>query len=233
MISFTALIKKLLALYGSNFFLIVTIAAIQLIWSIALNVIPVSPATALRYPPVIIAASSVIALFTELALVHAFSKLNAGSPASALSSLASALRNFPWFMILSVILLVTILIGLFFLIVPGIIFAIWFMFISTALVVENKRGISAFRRSKFLARGYVLPLFLRAAIVALLLIFISRTASEGFSFIVSSLPQSESVLPVLNALSQIFTAALNGLLAPLMTGTVVILYYEMRRIKNT
>lgn len=56
-----------------------------------------------------------------------------------------------------------VLVGLILVIIPGIIFAVWFVFSNYVLVVEGKKGTSALSRSKELVQGNWLAVFGRIA----------------------------------------------------------------------
>lgn len=58
--------------------------------------------------------------------------------------------------------------GLVLLIIPGIIFAVLFMFITFTLILENKRGFDALKRSSFLVKPYFWPLLLRLLVIFLI-----------------------------------------------------------------
>lgn len=231
MISFADLIKKVLTLYGNNFRLIFFLLLPIIIWNLALALIPVGFATTIRYMLPVAIASLLIAAFTELALVSGFSALLSGAGSQSWHHLRTALLRFPWFVVLFAIWLIIVVIGLLFLIVPGIIFAIWFIFISAVLVLEGKT-FRAFKRSKQLVNGYFFPLFIRAGGVGIIIFLIVRTASEGIHYIIREVSPA-SAIQYLTTAGNIFGTILALLFMPIFTGTIVILYYEMRRIEGT
>ena len=57
------------------------------------------------------------------------------------------------------------------LIIPGIIFAIWFIFSDYVLVLDGKKGILALGESKKLVSGYWWPVFFKVFILSLITFF--------------------------------------------------------------
>lgn len=231
MISFTDLVKKVLAVYTNNFKLILGILAISIIWNLTTRSVPVSLATAFNYMIPVMILSFIISGFTELALVRTLFNLSQNKPISIGIAWSEALRKLPWFILILIVWLIIMLIGTAFLIIPAIIFAIWFMFLTPVLVVENIRSLAILKRSKQLVSGYFFPLLLRAVAIILPSLFIVIVASQGFYNIVNSV-SPVSALPYLNIVSSLFNALLSTLFLPIISGAIVILYCEMRRIKK-
>ncbi|MCF7865221.1 MAG: hypothetical protein K9M11_01835 [Candidatus Pacebacteria bacterium] len=90
-----------------------------------------------------------------------------------------------WIMLLTGLL---ILIGFVLLVVPGVVFSIWFVFASFFLVFEGKRGKSALQMSKRYVRGIWFEVFLRLVVAALLglLLNIALATFKGFMGSVAS-----------------------------------------------
>ncbi len=72
------------------------------------------------------------------------------------------------------------LVGVILLIIPGILWSIWFMFAQPFVVAEGTRGTGALRASRELTRGYFWPILGRMAVVGLAMI--------GASIVLSPLP---------------------------------------------
>jgi hypothetical protein len=62
------------------------------------------------------------------------------------------------------------LFGFVLLIVPGVIFAIWYSFSVIALVLEDKHGMEALRRSKELVKGRVIEVFGKFLLMAIIVL---------------------------------------------------------------
>lgn len=231
MTTFHELIKKALNLYVSNFKFILTLLAINLLWNLALLLIPVSLATSIRYMIPVSIASLVIMLFTELALTSGLGSIVAGNPIPAHRAFLTAAKYLPWFLILFVVWLAVVVVGGLFLIVPGVIFATWFMFISAVMVLEGRKGLGVFKRSKHLVYGHTVNLFLRVFIVGFVLFAISEIAGRGFMYVVN-LVSPASAFTYLISIGQFFTTILSIIIFPILTATIITLYFEMKKLKG-
>jgi len=63
--------------------------------------------------------------------------------------------------IVSILTYIIIFIGFILLVIPGIIFAVWYGFSIFVLIFEDLRGMAALSRSKQLASGYTLDIFIK------------------------------------------------------------------------
>jgi len=70
--------------------------------------------------------------------------------------------------------------GTLLLIIPGIIFAVWFTFSVYILVFEGQKGTQALRRSRELVKGYWWPVFGRLCLMFGIAFLVSRIPSIGF-----------------------------------------------------
>ena len=80
-------------------------------------------------------------------------------------------RGFPrgWGMLLASILVCLVIAGGFILvIIPGIIFAVWYMFTYYALMIEKLSAIDAMKRSKALVKGRWWPVFSKIAVIVII-----------------------------------------------------------------
>ena len=66
-----------------------------------------------------------------------------------------------------------------FLIIPGILFTVWFFVAPFVLAAENKRGMKALLKSKAYVRGYWLPVFVRVLVIYLLSMVLSLVPFVG------------------------------------------------------
>ncbi len=81
------------------------------------------------------------------------------------------------FILLQLLVGLVILLGLVLLIIPGIIFSIWFMFSSYVLVTENIGGIAALKRSRSYAKGKFWGILGRVSLLTLVILLISWITS--------------------------------------------------------
>jgi len=70
--------------------------------------------------------------------------------------------------------------GFILLIIPGIIFAIWFAFSKYAFVVDDTHGKAALKHSKELVRGYWWPVLGRICLIVVVAILVSMLTRIGF-----------------------------------------------------
>lgn len=231
MISFTNLIKTVLTIYANNLKSILAILAVTTVWNLAIRIIPVSLATTFNFMIPVAVITIIISAFTELALVKTLANILQNEQIRIGAILAEALKKLPWFMVLVIFWAIIILIGSIFMVIPAIIFAVWFMFLTPILMIENMWGFKIFKQSKHLVSGHFFPLLLRAGIITALSLAIVVIASQGFNSIVNAV-SPPTALPYLNTISSIFNALLLILFLPIISGTTVVLYYEMKKIKG-
>ena len=74
---------------------------------------------------------------------------------------------FPFFIVNLLLGLIT-LGGFFLLLIPGIIFAIWFNFSNFVLITENEKGFKSIMRSREYAKGYWWPIFGRTGLIGVI-----------------------------------------------------------------
>lgn len=117
-------------------------------------------------------------------------------------------------------LLFSILVGIGYLlcIVPGIILTFWFLLVGPVVVLEEKWGPAALRRSRELIRGNIGKAFLLAMVVSL----ITMVFSWILGIVVASVPwPHEMAAPVVVNMLQV-------LIVPLQSAPFLLLYYDLR-----
>ena len=136
---------------------------------------------------------------------------------------ASSVSSYIWIAILATL---SIFFGFVFLIVPGIVFAVWFCFAPFALILENKKGKSALLESKLYVRGLWNPIFYRivAIIAFMFLIGFARAVFQIF-------------------LNTIFGAGLNdrfvvdiifqSVISPFFIVYMYVLYKDVMEVRNS
>jgi hypothetical protein len=116
--------------------------------------------------------------------------------------------------------------GLMLLVVPGIIFGLWFSLTMSSIVVEDQKILSGMSRSKKLVAGNIGKVFL----VGLLWFLISTAIMTAFTWPVrvagALLPVGNvHVVPLVSGLASI---AGSVLVAPISAAAYVLLYYDLR-----
>ncbi|HAT04080.1 MAG TPA: hypothetical protein DCS29_04945 [Candidatus Magasanikbacteria bacterium] len=121
--------------------------------------------------------------------------------------------------------------GFLLLVIPGIIFAIWFIFSIHALLLDNKLGTDALRFSKQLVAGRWGSVFWRLAAVSILLAILIGILQWIIKMIFGiDNAQIQTQLTLKTGLYGLFTIILSTFLSPLTTAIPTILYLEL---KNT
>jgi hypothetical protein len=116
--------------------------------------------------------------------------------------------------------------GLMLLVVPGIIFGLWFALTISSIVVEDQKILSAMSRSKKLVAGNMGKVFL----VGLLLFLIGIAIMTAFAWPVrvAGALLSVGTVRVVPLLSGLASIASGVLVAPIGAAAYVLLYYDLR-----
>lgn len=142
----------------------------------------------------------VVGLVTQIALIKAIQHEGAvGTKQLLKESWPLVWRYF----LLSLLVGLTVLAGFILLVIPGIIFSVWFMFSTYVLVVEGTGGTAAMRRSKFYARGKFWGLVGRMLVIMLFTLVPSIIISAFENEILTVLLQLVSAF-VISPLSAIY-----------------------------
>ncbi len=123
--------------------------------------------------------------------------------------------------IISIMTTIIVFAGTLFFIIPGILFSVWYLFGSIALVLDNQRSFAALRMSKSLVMGRWWKVFF-AAVVPTIAISLGLIVLEGLISFVFSLFAPDLVIDLI-------TASISFLFVPLFLAIYTILYIELRR----
>lgn len=105
----------------------------------------------------------VLSIFMGIAMTYA-----AGDRTISIMEAYTKAKGLFWqYLVLSILVGLTVLAGFVLLIVPGIIFMVWFAFAYYVLIFEGMSGTAAMKRSKELVSGRWFPVFGRMAILIL------------------------------------------------------------------
>jgi len=171
------LIKESWELYRANFKTIFYIILVPLVFSIILflfsliNISSNNKTISLTLTFIIIAFFLIQSLLTMLATIALIVSIrnNITQVVQAYEKAVSLFLPYIWIIIFTGLI---VLGGFIFFIIPGIIFAIWFMFSQYALLLEGKRGYEALKRSKELIKGRFFDVIYRIVIILLIIIFV-------------------------------------------------------------
>ena len=154
----------------------------------------------------------------QAAMVHNISASYLGEAISAGQSYSRALSRLLPLLGSQIMAGVIILIGLLLLIVPGIIFSLWYFVLVPVVVLESVSGSTALGRSRELMRGNLGKGFVLGFTVNILVIIITW----GFQFLGRMIPWPHFVF------MQVYNIAVQALLLPIMTAPFILLYYDLR-----
>jgi hypothetical protein len=166
--------------------------------------------------------SLIVGTLISAALVILTIKTSKGESVSLQSLLQDALKIFFPFLGLEILVGIVVLVGFILLIVPGIIFSIWFFASVFILVEQNKGIIGSMKASKNLVSGHVMEIFVRF-LLGVLAVFVA-------SFVFGLVTVAFSSIPILEALLQ---SVLSGLasIASIVFGYVI--YSSLKEIKSS
>lgn len=123
--------------------------------------------------------------------------------------------------VISILTTIIVFAGTLFFIIPGIIFSVWYLFGSIALVLENKRGMEALRMSKSLVKGRWWHVFL-SSIIPTLLVSLAIVFFDGLLGFVFNLFAPEMLV-------EFISATVTFIFVPFFLAIYTILYIELRR----
>jgi hypothetical protein len=195
----------------------------------AINVMLDAAATALRLTMAPDAAEISAASFASLVMQFATGGIMGGAMARAASdaylhgtaepgpALRAALRR-PWTLAWTGAAMgVLVAFGLMLLVIPGLLLVARYFAVAPAIVIEDRGGWAAFRRSHELARGRVWKLFLTVGIAFVLYFALMLGAEVVFGELVGEAWAST-----------VANATLGVIIVPALTALAVVAYYDAR-----
>jgi hypothetical protein len=173
----------------------------------------------------IIGGMLVVLLFTFIlmplctaALVHNISGSYLGEELTAGQSYARATRRLPALLGTQILVGLTVMVGFFLLIVPGIIFSLWFLVVVPVVMLEGKSGSTAMGRSRELMRGNLDKGFILAVVVFIL----GAILQWALAFLAAIVPLPHPAVGVF------IQTALLSIVLPIQTAPWTLLYYDLR-----
>lgn len=175
---------------------------------------------------VVLAASIVFALWVSIAFATALRDCFLTKETLEWKKGLSASSHLIWPTIYTSILVFLIVIGgTVLLIIPGIIFSVWYAFAVYAIIFENKKGRQALIFSKSLAVGRWWTMLWRLVMPGLLWGILGALVLYLLTSLLQLLPLS---LLVYGVSERILNALINTILVPLTTGVTLILYFNAK-----
>jgi hypothetical protein len=132
-----------------------------------------------------------------------------------------AQKYFIQYILLSIMVGVVVLLGLVALVIPGIIFAVWFGFAYFILIFEGKKGVEAMKASKAYVKGRWWPVFGRLIGLGIFMILLSiATGVIGYALAALFLPAD-----LATAIVSFFTSAIA---MPIAIAYTYFLYLDLK-----
>ncbi len=126
----------------------------------------------------------------------------------------------------AILVYVVVVLGLFLLVVPGIIFSLWYALTTQAIVLENLKARRGMKRSKALVSGNLGKVFLVYLVVLLITVILGSLLSYGSQYLAG-------VVAGDNVTLRLLIVRVGGLIgevlgAPIGAGAMILLYYDLR-----
>lgn len=95
----------------------------------------------------------IVTLLVEVAGIKALLQIVGGKTVSIKQAFSYAAKKFLWFFLLQALVILAVVLGLAFLIIPGIVIAIWFSFSKFVFIDKNMSVVASIKKSKELVKG--------------------------------------------------------------------------------
>lgn len=164
LISIRDLLRESWALYKNNFALFAKIIAWLIIPSVILSLLPYlvsSPVAFLAANFMISLASWVLSVLITIAIILAMDAVLKKEPIKLKNIYNLSYSKTFSGILISILVSLAVGFGTILLIIPGIIFSVWFSFSLYVLVLENKKGTEALSASRQLVKGKFWPILWR------------------------------------------------------------------------
>lgn len=175
---------------------------------------------------IVFAASMVFAIWVTIALAKTILNCLLAKPTEWRKTFSSS-SNLIWPIIFtSFLVTLSVIGGTLLLIIPGIIFAVWYTFTSYAVIFEGAKGLNAMRASKSLVVGRWWSIAWRMFAAAFVFGFLSSALSYALAYLIRLMP-----LPVFlqSAFANVFSSLTSSIVAPLAAGAMIILYQSAKQ----
>jgi hypothetical protein len=233
------LLRKSWELYWTNFIPLMRVAAWLLIPAAAMALLGVIPGTFAVMTGIlslaVFAASVIVGLWVNVCLIQATAKIYLAEKLE-MAPIYNQSWNKIWpFLWVSILTGLFVFFGMLLLIIPGIIFSVWYAFATYANVLENTRGRAALSQSKALVSGkwwsvcwrflavYFIYGFVVSAVAWILIAIIAFATGQTHN-----LANSEIMAWSQNIIGNLINVAAT----PLFVVVGTILYLELKKLKG-
>lgn len=180
---------------------------------------PVLRQAALPFNLVLTFMLIVVSILAGIALIRAVSSPESTTLVSAYKFGLENILSYIWIALLTG---VTVMVGFMLLVIPGILFLVWFAFVYYILVLEGIKGIDAMKASKAYVKGYWWPIFGRMVLLMVLLVLVSKVLGM----------LADLIFGGGKPLIEIIESALGVVLVPFSIAYMYLLYTDIKEIKT-
>lgn len=114
-------------------------------------------------------------------------------------------------------------------VLPGLIFAVYFMFAKLIAVLENKKGVTALARSREYVRGYFWAVTGRYALVVFVSLLVYSVLSAVVGLLIGGIVVSATAGFLITSF---LTVVINTITFPLMVTAVYLVYHNLRSVRG-
>lgn len=183
-------------------------------------------------------AAGVVSLWVSVGLIRAVADCYEGRTSKSVKEeLKDTTQLILPTIFISILVGLAILGGIILLIIPGIIFSIWFAFGTYAVVLDNKRGRAALSWSKQLVKGRwwatLWRLLLPGLVFGVGILLVQSLAGLPFAWLQKTAQSSSLISTLISIIGGLVATAAGLIVTPLATAAPVILYIELKRHQPT
>lgn len=179
-----------------------------------------------------------VSLWISLSLIRSGADFYENQPAKTAREQMKLTTVLVWPIILvSLLTALAVVGGFILLVIPGVIFSIWFAFATYAVALDNERGIAALAKSKSLVRGRWWPVFWRLLVLGILfsvlLFVLPSLVALPFALLSQATKSSLTVSTAIGWLGQIVGLAVSAFLTPFPVLAHTLFYLELKKTPAT
>jgi hypothetical protein len=236
LIKISDLIKKSWDLYIKNFQKFIVPIGVMLIPIILIQLTgllgdPAKNITLLIVIFVLAAAAIFVDLWAGIALIQIINNTYTNKPFELKAIFNTAFKKVPAYFAVGILSGIIIVLGFILLIIPGIIFSIWYSYAGYINILEEKKGMDALKASKDLVKGRWWATLWRLLVPALLVYIIAMLISAALGFLISG--GNLSLTTTGNStIVDIISNLIILVLTPLFSAFSVILYHSLKETKQ-
>ncbi len=242
LITASEIVEKSWELYKKNWRPLLPYMLLLFLPSIVLSIVGVISFFLTAYVPasallnsliilVIVAAGVVFALWASIALAQTLKKMAQNQPAGDWRAVFTGNSRYLWPVIYtSILVAVIVFAGTLLLIIPGIIFGVWYSFVFYQVIFEDKKGVASLKESKKLVVGRWWAILWRLAVPAvvfgLFAILINYLLDLPFYYIFGA---DSTVTDITN---KVISSLINVAVSPLTALATILLYLSAKETSS-